>query len=550
MGHLLTISGQEDFKAPSYYRAARQVKGYGGDLEALLEEGGATKIPGIGPALEAKMREIKETGSFRALDSLRDSLPSDVLGLIDIPGIGARTAGRLYRGLGVENPSDLDRALQSQRVRTLPGLGPKKETQLKEALESHFRRQAYLPLYRAQWLGRDLASRLEGLEEVLEARLSGRVRRGWAQVETVGLVVILSSPGEISLPGDMEIPPVVNLVYTHPKIAGLTWLQATGSRDHLKALEERARELGLTLERPEQGKGDDSGWLGDEARLYERLGLDFIPPEIRETGEEVTLALEGRLPSLVGPAHFRGDLHLHTTWSDGSNTLEDMVQEAQDLGYEYLAVTDHSQSLAIAGGLDPRRLKEQGRAIGELEETLGGIRILRGSEVDILNNGTLDFDQEILSDLDLVIGSIHNGFSLPPQQQTRRLEEACRHPHVDIIAHPSGRVLGYREGYGANLDRLIQVAAETGTALEINATPDRMDLGWEEARRAADAGVLLAINTDAHSRVALGDLSFGITVARKAWLEPDQILNTWPQKRLEEWLKRPKPERARRDGTG
>lgn len=545
MGHLLTIAGEEEYKAPAYYRAARQVKRYPGDLEELLEGGRITEIPGVGPALASKIEEIRSGGSFRALDQIQDRLPSDVLGLIDIPGIGARTAGKLYRELGVENPGDLERAIQSQQVRKVGGLGPKREEQLAQALRAYFRHQSILPLYRARWVASQLAGHLEKMESVIDCWLTGDARRGSPEVTRVEMVVVTAPDGSPQLPTPEELgAPGARLIPASPSSAGLVRLITTGSEQHVARLRELAGRRGLVLE--EEGAGIEAGdeWAEDETGVYGRLDLPFIPPELRETGREIDAALDGQLPRLLGPGDIRGDLHLHTSWSDGVHRLEEMVSAALDLGYDYLAVTDHSQSLSIARGLDPARLRQQGAEIREMRESVSGFQILAGSEVDILPDGSLDFEPELLELLDLVVGSIHTAFSLSPGQQTRRLVAACENPHVDVIAHPSGRVLGYREGYGADMDELIDAAARTGTALEINATPDRMDLDDRHAGRAAAKGVLLAINSDAHSRVALPDLSYGITVARRAWLGPEQIVNAWPWPRFRRWLRASKTERA------
>ncbi len=536
MGHLLVIAGQEPHKAPTYYRAARSVRRYGGDLELLLERGGLQELPGVGPALAAKIQGVSERGSFEDLDRLRTTLPADVLSLTRVGGIGAKTAAKLYHHLGVENLSDLEAAIRRRDVRLLPGLGPRSEQQLGLALASHYAMRDKVPLHRALWQADDLTRLLLAHPGVEHVAVAGRARRRHAEVERLDLVCT-SSDGA---PREVELPPAlpVSLHWCSAETEIFTLWRCTGSARHIEELEALAQVLGVTLE--------EVAAEGGEEALYRALELQPVPPELREGAEALPLARSGRMPRLLEADAIRGDLHLHTTWSDGQNSISELAAAAGERGLEYMAVTDHSQGLAVAGGLDPDRLRQQAHAVAAAARD-AGFDILAGSEVEIKASGELDFPDQVLEALDLVIASIHTSFHLPQEDQTSRLVSACQNPHVDMIGHPTGRVLGYRSGYDVDLDQLVRAAGDTQTIIEINATPDRMDASDQLARLAAAAGAPLAINSDAHSAGSLGRFDYGVFVVRRAGLERPSVVNTWSGPELRSWLGQPKPQR-RRDG--
>ncbi len=544
MGHLLIIAGSEAHKAPTYYRAARSVKKYPGDLSRLIADGDLRSLDGVGPTIARKIEEIGERGSFDALERLKNALPGDILSLTEIPGIGARTAGRLYRELGIENLSDLENALRNRSLRGLTGLGARREQQLEKALTDYYARRDRIPLFRALWEASDLVAQVESMPQVIETHVAGKARRRAAEIKRLSLLVV-TGDGEMPSPfpahgGEMPL----DVSVSGPGWAGAALLELTGSSGHWQTLKDRALEKGMILGRTglwQDGKQVDGE---GEAAIYEALGLEFIPPELRHGRDEVSLAAKGALPVLVTAGDIKGDLHSHTTWSDGVHGIADMVEQAKAQGYRYLAVTDHSQGLSIARGLTPERLNAQGEEIELLSREYPDMLILRGSEVDIKADGSLDYPDTILSGLDVVMASVHTAFNLSREEGTRRLVAACQNPHVDIIGHPTGRVLGYRTGYEVDLSRVVEAARKTGTVLEINASPDRMDLGEEGAAEAARLGVPLAINSDAHTRTALLDLSFGLYVARRAGVSASGIMNTWDPGQIRRWLDAPKSQRA------
>lgn len=540
MGHLLIIAGQDAHKAPSYYRAARSVRKYPGDLAHLIDAGELTRLEGVGPAIAAKITGIARHGSFPALELLRESFPEDILSLTRVTGIGARTAGRLYRDLGVENLSDLEMAIRRHDVRRLAGMGPRREEQLSVAVRNHYALRDLTPLYRALWLASKVLGALESHPDVVEAAVAGRARRRVAEFTRLDVVAVTANgrAPSVDLPGGMDM----EVHWCAPDARGTAMLRHTGSEQHWRQLALRAESQGMVLDETGLWRGERRIAGDSEGAVYEALGLEAVPPELREGSGEIELAEAGVLPQRLETGDIKGDLHTHTTWSDGVSDLREMVDEAVAMGYEYIAITDHSQSLAVARGLDPERLVSQGAEIEKAGAGLG-IDILRGSEIDIKSGGEMDFPDSVMEELDVVVASIHTAFQLSEEEQTRRLVRACQNPHVDIIGHPTGRVLGYRSGYAVNQEQLVQAGRDTGTALEINASPDRMDVGDDLARKAARAGVPLVISSDAHSRVAIRDLSFGIYVARRAGVGPDGVMNTRSQDELRRWLDAPKPRR-------
>ncbi|HEY8552642.1 MAG TPA: PHP domain-containing protein [Thermaerobacter sp.] len=648
---LLEIDGTEARKAGAYRRAARTVSALRDDLRDYLEGDRLQTLPGIGPAIAAKIRDFYASGSTRLLDELRARVPAGVQALLAIPGLGPRTAGRLYHELGIDSVAALRDALEDGRVAALPGFGEARARRLREAL-AHLEREGRRltlgeALAAAEALGEELAA-LPGVTEVLPA---GEARRGVEQVEAVELVVLADEPaaaaravagwlagGEGTAAGardahgahgsgrshaaadgrpapdrrprprsgsegagdattgsrDHGSLPVLDgvtaagwpvRVWVAPRAARATaLLYATGSTAHWTQLRERARQRGWRLEpgglwpsaegqpaaqapapgpvpaaggRREAGGGSaGEGTTADEAAVYRLLGLAPVPPELREGEGEIAWAEAGRLPELVTVAHLRGDLHVHSRWSDGAASIAEMAAAARARGYRYLAICDHSRSLKVAHGLEIGELEAQWAEIDALNAALAeegaDFRILKGAEVDILKDGRLDYPDEILARLDVVVASVHTHLQLDRQAMTERLLAAVEHPHVDIIAHPTGRRLGLRDPYEVDLEVVIQAATRTGTALEINASPERLDLPATWARRAAEAGAWLVIDTDAHAADQLGQVELGVKVARRAWIGPGQVLNGLAPDALLRWLAAPKGRRPqpRAGGAG
>ena len=580
---LIEIEGTDARKAGAYRRAARTVSALRDDLRTYLQGDRLLTLPGIGPAIAGKIRDFYATGSTRLLDELRAKVPAGVQRLLAVPGLGPKTAGRLYHELGVDSPQALREALEDGRVAALPGLGEARARKLLDALDRMEREGRRLTLGEAlavaAAVGAELA-RLPGVEEVVPV---GPARRGVEQVEAADLLVLARDPAAAAAAvagrlqeggapvdaGQGEAGPVVEatvdgwpvrITVAPAEARGPALIYTTGSPAHWTQLRQWAAGQGWELEpgglRPGRDgtAGDAPAPDGDEAALYRRLGLPPIPPELREGEGELEAAAAGRLPELVALAHLRGDLHVHSRWSDGAASIAEMAAAARARGYRYLAICDHSRSLKVAHGLDLAELEAQWAEIDDLNAALeaegAGFRILKGAEVDILKDGRLDYPDEILARLDVVVASVHTHLQLDRQAMTERLLAAVEHPHVDIIGHPTGRRLGFRDPYDVDLEAVIAAAARHGTALEINASPERLDLPALWARRAAEAGVWLVIDTDAHGPDQLAQVALGVKVARRAWVEPGQVLNTLERDALLAWLAAPKGRRPGPAGTG
>lgn len=575
---LVEIDGTDARKAGSYRRAARTVSGLREDLRAYYEGDRLQELPGIGPAIAAKIRDFYQRGSTRLLDELRAKIPEGVRALLAVPGLGPKTIGLLYRELGVTSAAELRRVLESGEAARLPGFGERKAQKLLEALEQAGQRGGRVPIGEALPLAEALVAGLRELPGVERAAWAGSLRRGRDTVKDVDLVaaardgeavtaafaahplvrdVLMQGPTRVSarLEGGLH----VDLRIVAPEAFVPALHHFTGSAAHNARLRGRARARGLKINeygvyRLLPDGSEEPLPVPDEAALYGHLGLAYIPPELREDRGEIEAAEEGRLPRLVEPGDLRGDLHVHSRWSDGAASIREMAEAARARGYRYLAICDHSRSLRVAHGLEIEDLRAQWREIDALnrEYAEAGVpfRVLKGSEVDILKDGRLDFPDEVLAELDIVVASVHSHLRMDREAMTERLLAAMENPHVDVIGHPTGRRLGFRDPYEVDLDALLEAAARTGTALEINASPERLDLSDEAARQAAERGVMLCIDTDAHAPGQLGQITFGVTVARRAWLEPRHLLNAMDLAGLEAWLRLPKPERARAAAAG
>ncbi len=556
---LTEILGDDPGKAAAYRRAAHALEGLGRDVADLRREGRLREIPGVGPNLARKIEEILDTGTCAHREKLRAALPPGVLELLSVPGVGPRTAGALYRTLGVAGLEDLERAARSGRLETLPGLGTRRAAAILAGLEQVRQRERRFLTALLLPVAEELAALVARLPGVERVAVAGSLRRRRETAGDVNLVAAAEDPGALlaglrGLPGVLEaaqagertlaaaleggVRAAVLAVPGRSFACALAWF--TGSPAHNERLRRRAAERGYRL--TETGlyplAGGDPVFPGSEEELYERLGLAWIPPELREDAGEIEAAEAGRLPSLVTEADIRGDLHLHTTWSDGIDTLREMALAARARGYEYIAVSDHTRSLAVARGLTPERLRQQGEEIAALNRELAPFRILRSAEVDILRDGRLDLPDEVLAELDIVTASVHSAFHLGKEEMTARILAAVRNPHVDIIGHLTGRLIGRRPAYEVDLDAILAAARDTGTALELNASPDRLDVCDRHARLARERGVKVAISTDAHAVSSLADMAMGVATARRGWLEPRDVVNTYPLGDLLAWAGR------------
>jgi DNA polymerase (family 10) len=555
MAGLLALKGENSFKVRAYSQAARQIIRLPEPLADIIAGDRLEELPGIGSALSAKIRELAGSGKSTFLARLEEEISPELLTLFSIPGVGRKTAGKLVQQLQLENLEQLERAAQQGLLAGLPGMGPSLQQNVLDFFQrgdseaEGFHRGIVLPL------AGQLQDYLEQMPAVLRSLPAGAVRRGTETAARVIIAAVLrEQPPEALVKPLLELPGIssikqagddyhletvvgvpVRLAFFNAVEYPVQLVRLTGSPEHWAQLQERAARRGFILENGALFKEGTRIYLRTEADLYSSLGLQFIPPELREGRGEIAAAAAGELPRLVELPHIRGDLHLHSEWSDGSAAIEEMRAAAEAKGYRYIAITDHSPSLKIAGGLSPERLLRQVELIRELNREKG-CRILAGSEVDIHSDGSLDLPDEILEQLDLVIASVHSNFRQSRSEMTARICRAMEHPAVHLIGHPTGRLLGSRGPYRVEMERLLEKAAETGTALEINASPQRLDLSERYLGPARRKGVRLAVNTDAHSTATMADMIYGVTAARRGWLEPGDLLNTLPLAQLQEAL--------------
>lgn len=532
---LMEIAGENAFRVNAFRRAADAVRAHD---RALTDQADLTAIPGVGAGIAAVLREILTTGTFATFEELQEQLPGSLLALLDIPGVGAKTAARLYRELNITSLTDLEEALRSGRLATMKGMGPKAQARIAEGLVFIQRRSGRTSIGLALPLALRLANRLATVTGQ-PVHVAGSVRRMCVTVGNVDLVALgdnaaavlnaaaelpdvareLSRAGETAT-FDLHQGIMLRVRATAPGRAGTTMIEMTGSEAHL-------RQLGGSAQRSD---------AATEEECYAALGLPFIAPELREDRGELDAARKGRLPRLIEVDDLRGDLHLHTTWSDGGASPLEMALAAAERGYAYLGITDHSGGLGIAGGLKPERLAEQRIEIDRLHDR-SPVRLLAGSEVEVHRDGRLDFDDDILAGLDLVVASLHSGLRQPSVEFTDRLCATIQNSHVDIIAHPTGRLVERRQGADIDWPRVFAAARRTATVLEINADPARLDMDDETARAAFEAGCLISIDSDAHHPESLALVRYGVGVARRAWIEPRQVVNTWPLDDLLAWLR-------------
>lgn len=552
---LLELKGENVFKIRAYQRAARTIEHLPKETEIMLEEGEGLKgIPGVGEAIAKKTTELITTGKLGYYENLKAEFPEGITSLLEIPGIGPKTAKRLSGELEIKSVEELEQAVRQGKVAKLFRLGDKTADNMLQQIQAFRRKDQRIPIGEALPKVDEILAALQPIPGVRNLTAAGSLRRFR---ETLGDVDLMGTAdnAEGVIGAFVALPQIRQVLVQGPTKASVIILGGlqvdlrmvehdcfgsllqyfTGSKQHNIILRERGRRQGLKLS--EYGITDlASGKLEkftSEEEFYHRLGLQYIPPELREASKEVERAESGTLPKLVELGNMEGDLHSHTDWSDGHNSIEEMALAAKALGYQYLAITDHSVGRGIAHGLSEARLREQVARIKELDERLDGIHLLSGIEVDIRADGRLDLPDELLAELDIVIAAIHSAMNQSQEQITRRVIRAIENPHVDVIAHPTCRLLGEREPVAIDMEAVFQAAVKNNKALEINAQPDRLDLKDIHAFRARQLGVKLTMGTDAHSSGQLRLMRFGIGVARRAWCEAEHILNTKP---LEEVL--------------
>lgn len=555
---LLEIKGEIIYKFLAYRRAAESLRNLGEDVETVHREGRLTEIPAVGKAIAEKIAELLTTGGLQFLRELEQEVPPTLIDLLQVTDVGPKKAALFWKQAGITDLAQLEAAARTGRLRGLPGMGEKSEARVLEGIEALKRRSKRRLLGNLRPLALRWEEWLRDFPGVQQASAAGSLRRWKPTIGDLDLVIGCADPREVMeafthhaevgrILGQGENKSSVEMVdglnvqlWSQPPERFGTLLQfVTGSKEHNVRLRELAQKRGWSLSERCITRADGSEMLFDnEEDIYRALGLAYIPPELREDRGEIQAAREERLPRLMELSERLSELHCHSTWSDGVHTIEQMAEAAAARGLKVIAIADHSSGLGIVNGLDAARLRQQREEIDQVQARMGArIRLLQSAEVEIHADGTLDHPDELLAGLDIVTASLHTSLRQPREQVTARLLNAMRNPHVDIIGHPSGRLMPEREGADLDMEQVLAAARESGVALEINAGPSRLDLDEVYARRAAEMGILLAVNTDAHSTEQLDNAALGVSVARRAWVGPESVINTWEEPRLLAWLK-------------
>ena len=558
MADILDIQGANPFRIRAYRTAARTIEALGEQVTTIVgaDTAALDRIPGIGKGLHDKIIEYCVRGSIREHEELRHSIPTGLLDLLRIQSLGPKRVKLLHDTLDIDSVEKLEMACAAGKVRSLPGMGEKIETKLLRGINDFRALQTgRTPFATAEQLLEPYLGHLRAVKGIEKVEPAGSYRR---RRESVGDLDILTTVRggteavvtafvsyrdvvEVLAKGDTKASVVLkggvqtDLRVVEPACFGAALQYFTGSKEHNVALRGMAKDKGLKLSEYGVFKDDTAVAGPTEEDVYAALGLAWIPPELRENRGEIDAAAAGSLPDLVAPGQLRGDLHMHSTWSDGMQSVADMARAAHALGYEYIAITDHSHAVTVAHGLTAERVLQQ---IKEIKDMHTNIHILAGTECDILADGSLDFPDDVLAAFDFVVASVHSHFDMDEADMTGRVVRALAHPHVHCIGHPTGRLIGERMPYKLDVAAVIAAAAAHHAALEINSAPDRLDLNETHAAMAREAGVPLSIATDSHHASALKTIRFGLNVARRAWCTKDDVLNAWPYDRLVKWLKK------------
>ena len=559
IANLLEIKGEIVYKTLAYRKASESLMGLGREASEYWKEGKLEEIPGVGKAIAEKIDELLRTGKLEFLEKLKKEIPPTLADWLPIPGLGPKRAKMIWQTLGITTFAELEAAAKEGKLRGLGGMGEKSESAILEGIASLGRRSQRIPLGRAYPLAMEIIEVLMDIKGVVDAQPAGSLRR---MRSTVGDLDILVAAKESSAVMEtfVKLPRVNRVlgqgptkssiefndgvraqVWVHPpEKFGTALVYATGSKDHNVRLREiaLAKNLSLSEHSFAKLKGGGEIFCATEEEVYKTLGLPWIPPELREDRGEIQAAKANKLPKLIEVKNIKADLQTHSTYSDGKLSMLEMAQAAAKRGIKVIAFTDHSVSLGVTGGLTMERHKEQAAEIKKVQKKLGDkITVLHASEVEIKADGSLDYPDEFLATLDLVLASMHTSLRQPREKVTERVIKAIRNPYVDIIGHPTGRLIPDREGADLDMEAVLAAAAESGVAMEINAHPARLDLDDVYARRAKDLGIPISINTDSHSEADFDMLPYGVATARRAWLEAKDVINCWTKDKLLKWLK-------------
>ncbi|KGX84820.1 DNA polymerase/3'-5' exonuclease PolX [Pontibacillus marinus] len=550
----LELKGENPFKISAYRKAAQALES---DDRSLSEIDDFTKMNGIGKGTAAVIQEIIETGESETLTQLEQEVPAGLIPLLQLQGLGGKKLAKLYQELGVTDATSLKEACEKGKVQQLSGFGKKTEEKILQTLEEANQRPERLPIAVMLPLAEKIEGYLEDIKGIEQYSRAGSLRRMRETIKDIDFILSTNDPEkvrdqllgidnikEVVAQGETKVSLVLSEGYdigvdfrlVKPEEFPTTLHHFTGSKDHNVAMRQLAKDQGEKISEygVENSETGEVKTFSSEEDFFAHFGLNFIPPEVRENNGEVEAFRQE--VSLLQHKDIRGDLHMHTAWSDGAQSLVEMAERAREKGYEYIAITDHSKYLRVANGLDETRLRKQREEIDKLNESYDDFYIFAGIEMDIKPDGTLDFSDEFLEEMDFVIASIHSNFNQSQEEIMKRLDRAFECPHVNLIAHPTGRLIGRRDGYSVDIDQLIQRAKETNTALELNANPNRLDLSWQYLEKAQDEGVYISINTDAHNYPMLEHMEIGVGVGRKAMLRKENVLNTWTKQQLEDFF--------------
>lgn len=553
IGTLLEIQGENPFRCQAYHNGARALEQMEQNLDEVIAQGKLSEIRGIGETLRDKITALVQDGSLSMHEELRKKTPPGLFDVLKIQGMGPKKVKALYEELGIDGLDKLRLACQEGKVAGLKGFGAKTQQKILDGIEFLGKVGERVRIDQALEVAEILLNNLEGAPEIERMELCGSLRRRKDTIKDIDILIcsrnagpimerFVNTPGVLQVTGhgDTKSSVVVDrdlgggrrialnadLRVVPPESFAFALNYFTGSKEHNVAMRARAQALGLRLNEYELAGDGKKIKCKEEADIYKALGLEYIPPELRELSGELEAAEEKRVPKLVENSDLQGTFHCHSTWSDGTASIEEMATEARRLGFKYYGVGDHSQSLTIANGLTPNRVREQQAEIDALNKKLKGIKIFKGTECDILPDGQLDFDDETLDSFDYVVASVHSHFNQTQEEMTRRIVRALSHPKVTILGHATGRLLLRREGYKVDLEAVLQTAAKHGKLIEINAHPQRLDIDWIHCKRAKALGVKLVINPDAHAPHEVGYTRFGVDVARRGWLEKSDVFNT------------------------